>query len=370
MALESFEGQPSVPSLSHARRASQLRLRQDLFKRLEAIVAVTCLLLVSVLNVPMSTTYAQCTGVCGDLDSNGLITSADLLALFPYISSADSTGLDLRCANVDDHTGIILRDFVFLAWDAYLSWSLDCEINSGPFVPLPNAGYRLLHNSVYPAGDTSVTLYVDATFSNSTQAVALVLRVLVNGEIPSFGDVAPDTSYLSSWDLFAFNGSGTGNIPAGDLMGVFISFDFVQAGPGRHPLGRAEVIMPAAAQARVITLEQVEVPLGSNETMAVEGNVGHTDTWALYTDPWIIDVTGDFNNDRVLTSSDIIGLVNFVFKSGKAPYPFAAAGDVNCSGSVSSSDIIRLVNYIFKSGSSPCDVASECTLTLNSWTCP
>jgi hypothetical protein len=80
-----------------------------------------------------------------------------------------------------------------------------------------------------------------------------------------------------------------------------------------------------------------------------------------------IEMTGDVNTNGSITSSDVIALVNYVFKGGAAPLPCAAAGDVNCNASVTSSDIIELVNYVFKSGDPPCDVCGAYGL---GWTCP
>jgi hypothetical protein len=70
---------------------------------------------------------------------------------------------------------------------------------------------------------------------------------------------------------------------------------------------------------------------------------------------WIASTiyTGDINADGNYSSSDIILLVNYVFKGGTPPDP-AALGDFNCSGAVQSSDIIGLVNFIFKGGARPC----------------
>jgi hypothetical protein len=68
-----------------------------------------------------------------------------------------------------------------------------------------------------------------------------------------------------------------------------------------------------------------------------------------------IAITGDFNMDGTLNSSDIILTVNFVFKNGPDPQPIALTADVNCSGQVTSADIIYLVNHVFKSGLPPCD---------------
>lgn len=71
---------------------------------------------------------------------------------------------------------------------------------------------------------------------------------------------------------------------------------------------------------------------------------------------------GDISGDLQVTSSDIILLLNFIFRGGPAPYPCVGAGDVNCSGSVSSSDLIALVNYIFKNGLPPCDICNDSPL--------
>ena len=80
-----------------------------------------------------------------------------------------------------------------------------------------------------------------------------------------------------------------------------------------------------------------------------------------------IALSGDLNLSTTITSSDIIVLVNYVFKGGAAPLPCAANGDVNCGGTVTSSDIIVLVNYVFKGGAPPCDV---CTIIPSLWSCP
>jgi hypothetical protein len=70
---------------------------------------------------------------------------------------------------------------------------------------------------------------------------------------------------------------------------------------------------------------------------------------------------GDVNASNTITSSDIIALVNFVFKGGAAPLPCVANGDVNCSGTVTSSDVISLVNFVFKGGAPPCDICHSAT---------
>ncbi len=78
--------------------------------------------------------------------------------------------------------------------------------------------------------------------------------------------------------------------------------------------------------------------------------------------------TGDVDTSGTLTSADIIGLVNYVFKGGVAPRPCPASGDANCDQVVTSADVIRMVNFIFKSGTPPCDVCD--LIDAGDWTCP
>jgi sugar lactone lactonase YvrE len=70
------------------------------------------------------------------------------------------------------------------------------------------------------------------------------------------------------------------------------------------------------------------------------------------TSPAGATVPGDMNADLSVSSSDIIFLVNHVFKSGPAPVP-GTVGDVDASCTVTASDIILLVNFVFKSGIAP-----------------
>jgi hypothetical protein len=81
-----------------------------------------------------------------------------------------------------------------------------------------------------------------------------------------------------------------------------------------------------------------------------------------------IFLAGDENGSGLVTSGDIIYLVNYVFKGGSDPMPCKAAGDLNCDGVVNSSDIIFLVNHVFKGGPPPCNVGA--LISAGTWHCP
>jgi len=61
---------------------------------------------------------------------------------------------------------------------------------------------------------------------------------------------------------------------------------------------------------------------------------------------------GDANSDRLLNASDVIYLVNYLFKGGPVPNPLTS-GDSNCDGKVTVGDVVYLINYYFKGGSPP-----------------
>jgi hypothetical protein len=65
-----------------------------------------------------------------------------------------------------------------------------------------------------------------------------------------------------------------------------------------------------------------------------------------------IGMAGDTNGDENVTLSDIVYLINYLFKGGATPNPIGSA-DVNYDESVNLNDIIYLINYLFKSGPPP-----------------
>jgi hypothetical protein len=63
---------------------------------------------------------------------------------------------------------------------------------------------------------------------------------------------------------------------------------------------------------------------------------------------------GDPNNDQTFNVGDAVYIINYVFKGGPAPIPYATcSGDPNADCSVNVGDGVYLINYVFKGGPAP-----------------
>ena len=66
-----------------------------------------------------------------------------------------------------------------------------------------------------------------------------------------------------------------------------------------------------------------------------------------------ITTSGDADGNGIITISDAVYIINYIFSSGPAPQPPLAA-DADCNGIITISDAVYLTNYIFSGGPAPC----------------
>jgi hypothetical protein len=64
-------------------------------------------------------------------------------------------------------------------------------------------------------------------------------------------------------------------------------------------------------------------------------------------------LTGDVTGDELINVSDVVFLVNYLYKEGPAPSP-QLLGDLNCDDEIDVGDVIYLVNYLYQGGTEPC----------------
>ncbi|MDP3025982.1 MAG: SBBP repeat-containing protein, partial [candidate division Zixibacteria bacterium] len=78
-----------------------------------------------------------------------------------------------------------------------------------------------------------------------------------------------------------------------------------------------------------------------------------TDEYDYATLKYVQFLRGDVNGDSSVSVSDVVYLINYLFKGGSAPLPAPIVGEANCDGKVSVSDVVYLINYLFKGGPPP-----------------
>jgi hypothetical protein len=64
-------------------------------------------------------------------------------------------------------------------------------------------------------------------------------------------------------------------------------------------------------------------------------------------------LTGDMTGDGEINVSDLIFLIDYLYRNGRAPSPLYL-GDVNCDEGVNISDVVYLINFVYQNGTEPC----------------
>ncbi len=73
--------------------------------------------------------------------------------------------------------------------------------------------------------------------------------------------------------------------------------------------------------------------------------------WVVVTDAGFS--CGDADASGIVTVSDAVFIINYIFGGGPAPNP-DERGDADCTGVTTISDVVYLINYIFAGGAAPC----------------
>ena len=300
-------------------------------------------------------TVAQCTGPCGDLDNSGGATTLDIMLLANWLHLYQQPPGALACGDVDGLQGITERDILWFWGYIHGGGPLFCPPFGPPYTPLANDDYAIVHNTVFPAGSSSVVLRVGminrAVLECCIFGLSAPLEIRVDDEIPEVSNLIFSPDAYSKWSHVRGSVDPTGTAEGQVLMGLETTFK-PDVPVGRHAIARVKLTLPPSAVDRQITVGWCDVPAGNVPS------IGFMATYALNVEPCVAELIGDTNDDGVITSADIIRLVIYVFKGGPAPVPVPLAGDANCDNTLTSADIIHLVGFVFKGGEPPCDVCA------------
>jgi hypothetical protein len=122
---------------------------------------------------------------------------------------------------------------------------------------------------------------------------------------------------------------------ANPALGYKLVTDVLDGFGGESESDNYKIPVNSGGQASVVGIS-VGVTFGTNAGYAYASHVKH----------------GDANANGLINLSDVIYLLNYLFRGGSSPCPMEA-GDVNCDGAVNLSDDIILLNYLFRGGEAP-----------------
>ncbi len=77
------------------------------------------------------------------------------------------------------------------------------------------------------------------------------------------------------------------------------------------------------------------------------------DSYDAFVSKFGVYACGDVDGYQMVTMSDAVHLINYIFSGGSTPVSLVA-GDANCSGNVNISDAVYLINYLSFGGPAPC----------------
>jgi len=67
----------------------------------------------------------------------------------------------------------------------------------------------------------------------------------------------------------------------------------------------------------------------------------------------VVAIRGDANLNNIIDPSDVVFLINYLFRNGPAP-EIIETGDCNCDAVVDAGDVVYVISYLFRDGPLPC----------------
>ncbi|MDH4223370.1 MAG: hypothetical protein OEV55_07525 [candidate division Zixibacteria bacterium] len=306
---------------------------------------------------------------CGDVNGievppYGKITLADAVYLWNFLFRGGPAPVPDTCVgDVNGIGGVSVQDWMVIPKYLYK----DCDppadtcCNSGMMKEQP--GTDIL-NSMMTA-DTNIMMVENTTARPGKQGHEINVSGSWNSELGAYGVVMLfDTSKIDIVEVSTEGTKGENGLVISNYLGNY------------SPLKVAvhmDSLMPpdSGVLFKVIVNVKETAPLGETDLILINQagepplmNVYSLSNGMVDILPELVNGTltigaicGDFNGDGEVTASDIIYVINFLFKGGFlplcAPAPYLACGDVNSDGDVTVSDVVYLINHLFKGGPEP-----------------
>ncbi|NIN00830.1 MAG: hypothetical protein GTO24_22935, partial [candidate division Zixibacteria bacterium] len=162
------------------------------------------------------------------------------------------------------------------------------------------------------------------------------------------------------------NGWVEGRFDLGDYLGeeIYLRLRYVTDGYVNEPGLYADDIFPFERYQNIVSLSDAIVDTfyqisgqGSGTYYYKVRAKDEQQQWGAWSNVEMAVVTGTFvqgdaNGDGQITASDVIFLINYLFREGNPPSPLAA-GDADGDGQINSGDVVYLISYLFRGGPPP-----------------
>jgi hypothetical protein len=230
-------------------------------------------------------------------------------------------------ATTPEDRSILLADEYYtlapgeMRMEKYLKWGYPAAIAPGGDDPAWKTFlYLLLHQEGFYRGD------VDQNGVLDINDVLYLKAYLASGPKPK--------EFIDQGDV-----NCDGNVDNADL--VYLKAFLRKVGPGPAPIDKNRFLLNSPF------VDPAHKALGTRDP-GLFGDPDWKDLWGGVT-PYLC---GDANGDGKVNVTDVICLINYLFKGGPAPIDVS---DVNLDGKVNVTDVIYLINWLFKGGPNPCD---------------
>ncbi len=215
--------------------------------------------------------------------------------------------------------------------------------SSSPCAPANNSCAALIGAGAPACGNTpagsdvavAVTDSVTVTFATVTDDGETSVAVSASGPNPPAGFEIVPSNPEAYYNL-------TTTAPFAGVIEICINYDSAQVAPGNESdLKLFHYNGSSWDDITTVIDETNNVICGETTTLS----------------PFIVTrpgyICGDADGTAIVTISDAVYLISYIFAGGPAPNPMLS-GDSDCSGTVNISDAVYLINYIFAGGPAPC----------------
>ena len=240
--------------------------------------------------------------------------------------------------------GVISSSLAYIDWYSYSDMDGNTAVTTIAADMAAGLGI-VVCNAMANAGPGSGTLHAPA----DADSIVACGAVYSDGEIAYFSSRGPSFDGRTKPEVCAQGVSTRCADPSGTT-----GYTYANGTSLSTPLigGAAAVILSAHPEWTPMQVREALMMSGDN-ALSPDNDYGWGIPDILAAIQYSFYLTGDVTGDGLINVSDVIFLVNYLYKEGPAPSP-VLLGDVNCDDEIDVGDVIYLVNYLYQGGTGPC----------------